>query len=445
MSPLLAILAFQTATVDPAADPLFAKPITLRMPMATVREVVAALTKATGQPVDASGTVTDWKATVLVKDLPAGRVMEAVADALGLVWKKDGSYFRLSRADGAVGAETTYLQSEAKLVATNPVTTAGSGFGQQSLPRRGPGRRVFPGAATGGVGSQPNVVATRFDPYLLATETANGQPPSRLTVAEPLGDSDYAKAIRTWPSVPAEPDPLWSRPIPPSMPIAKSTWENGSYTLSDVLAAWYDVNHLPVVADAFRISMRGNMISTGPAFSVLQAYAGSENLGFKFANGVARLRHPAFWRLRTQEIPESVWNTIERGTPNIDGLAAFAARLTAAQAAAFRSMEAPLSHVTTQSLREAYPALLLWNGLPNQAKKALYAGTPVGLSAVSGVANTYAFALREAPYYSAGNPARVLATNPAQLGIFGSATNKSFEMRLSSEKMDGVSYVISLP
>jgi len=442
MSPFLAILALQAATVDPAADPLFAKPITLRMPMATVREVVAALTKATGQAVDASGTVTDWKATVLVKDLPAGRVMEAVADALGLVWKKDGSYLRLSRPDGAVGAEATYLQSEAKLAGTNPVQPAGNGgfVPQQFPPRRSPGRRIVPGGA-----SVSGVAASRFDPYLLATETANGQPPSRLAVSQPLGESEYAKTIRTWPSVPAEANELWSRPVPPSVPVAKSTWENGSYTLSDVLAAWYDVNHLPVVADAFRISMRGNMINTGPALGALQSYAGSENLSFKFANGVARFRHPAFWRLRGQEIPESVWNTIEKGSASLDNLAAFAARLTAPQAASFRSMEAPLSHITTQSLREAYPALLLWNGLPGQVRKALYAGTPVGLSAVQNVANTYAYALREAPYYNAGNPAEALATNPAKLGIFGTAGNKSFEMRLSNDPGRGVSYEISLP
>lgn len=442
MSPFLAMLAFQAATVDPAVDPAFAKPVTLRMPLGTVREFVAAIAKATGQAVDASGTVNDWKATILVKDLPAGRTMEAVADTLGLVWKKDGTYLRLSRPDGQVATENAYLQAEAKLVQEDPARAVANPTLSDGGPRiqihRGPGRR-------GGGGGEPMAAASRFDQNLLAMETANGQPPSRLSVSAPLGDSEYAKAIRAWPVIPQDVDKAWGTPVPAAMPLAKSTWENGAFTLGEILAAWHDVSHLPVVADAFRISMRGNMVNTGPALNSLQSYAASENVALKLSNGVARLRHPAFWRLRGQEIPEATWNTIERGKPTLDGLAAFAARLTVPQAAAFRSMEAPVSHVTTQSLREAYPALLLWNGLSTQVRKALYAGTPVGLSAVRNVSNTYAYALREAPYYNAGNPARVLAINPAQLGLFGTSTDKSFELRLSSEREPGVSYVISLP
>jgi hypothetical protein len=162
-------------------------------------------------------------------------------------------------------------------------------------------------------------------------------------------------------------------------------------------------------------------------------------------SGVARLRHPAFWRLRQQEISETTWASIERGKPSIDTLAAFASRLTAPQAASFRSLESPLSKVKTLALREAYPALLLWNVLPSPARRTLLAGTPVGLSAVQNAVNAYRYALREAPYYRAGDPTQALATEPARLGIFGSVTPSSVELRLSGEQGGGVAYGIALP
>ncbi|RYG23023.1 hypothetical protein EON82_15305, partial [bacterium] len=71
MSPLLALVAMQAPVVDPAAEAALAKKITLRMPFATLSQVAAGLAKASGQPIDTSGVIADWKATVLVKDLSA--------------------------------------------------------------------------------------------------------------------------------------------------------------------------------------------------------------------------------------------------------------------------------------------------------------------------------------------------------------------------------------
>jgi hypothetical protein len=449
MGPLLALLALQSAAIDPSADPALAKPVTVHLTLVSLRDAVGVLAKQTGQSLGVVGTVAELKATILVKGLPAGRTMEALADTMGLVWQKEGTYYRLSPDAGELSATTAYLQAEEKLAelgpneGTNLVESNG-----QSNPVRTPGRR-FPNGVRRNVappnnGGTPSGAGSRFDPYLLAIEAPNGQPPSRLGFREPVGDSAFAKAVRAWPSVPTQVDPLWTQPSPSGLP-PKSSWENGTFTLSDLLASWHDATGLPVVADAFRISMRTRMIPAGTGLASLQALAAAEGLGLKLSDGVVRLRHPAFWRLRRQEIPETTWRALEHGVPSLDNFAAFASGLTAPQAAAFRSEEAPLSHIKTAAIREAYPALLLWNALPDAARAALYAGSPVALSAVSNATNAYAFALREAPYYNAGNPSQALATNPNLLGIFGRSTPKSMELRLSTRRAQGITYQISLP
>lgn len=447
MSPLLALVAFQAATVDPAKDPALAKPITVHLALTPLRAVVAAMAKESGQPLDASGVVADWKATVLVKALPAGRTMEALADTLGLVWKLDNGTYRLSRPDGGAAAETAYLQTEraerqkASPLVTGPVTMPG--LVGDTRPAR-PGRPGRPGRpdrmAGGGAAREPYV---RFDPNLLAVESPETPPPTRLDPAVPTGESPFAKAAAAWPSLPKELAAEWNKPIStPQLP--KSPWEGGLFSLGDLLTAWHDASGLPVVADAFRVPARSRAMSPAGAFEVLQAIAGAEGASMKLADGVARLRHPGFWRLREQEIGESAWGAIERGTPTVDALAAFASRLTPAQAASFRSLEAPLSKVRTDALRESYPALTLWSALPAPARRALLAGTPVGLATVQNATNAYLFALREAPYYKAGDPFDVLALDPRVIGIFAKPATNSMEIRLAGEQGNGVSYMIPL-
>lgn len=454
MSPLLALVAFQAAVIDTSAEQALAKKITLRMPFATVREITAGLAKATGQPIDASGVVTEWKGTVLVKDVPAGRTMEAFADALGLVWKKDGDYYRLSRPEGAAAAETAYLQAEAKLATSEgPVTPAqteqpaavrGYGLPRRTVVRPGSGRRPVPGSRPNeAVVGMPRVYS-RFDPNLLATEIAGSPGPSRLSTFGVSGELALAKSMAGWASLPTELSEEWSKPISGGDPVS-SPWASGAYSLGELLAVWHDASGLPVVADAFRLPMKSRSLPPGTALATLQSLAGAESVALKLKDGVARLRHPAFWRLRQQEISETAWSSIERGKPTVDSLAAFASRLTAAQAASFRSLEPPLSRVRTIAIREAYPALLLWNVLPNQARRALLAGTPVGLSAIQNAANAYGYALREAPYYRAGDPTPLLTTAPAKLGIFGSASATAVELRLATERGGGVSYAITMP
>jgi hypothetical protein len=453
MSPLLALVAFQSAVIDPAVDPALAKKITLRLPFATLREVTAGLAKASGQPIDASGVVTDWKATVLVKDLSAGRTMEALADSLGLVWKKDGEYYRLSRPDGSAAAETAYLQAEAKAAVSQvPVMNLQTGqapvisgvIQRQRPPIRGGSGRPLPPAVTYDPAAGAARVYSRFDPNILGTETSGGPAPSRLGTFVVPGDLAFSKTVVGWASMPSEIAPEWETPIA-GIELPTSPWESGAYSLGDLLAAWHDATGLPVVADAFRVPMKSRSLAPGTALASLQGLAGAESVTLRLKDGVARLRHPGFWRLRKQEIPEATWASIERGKPNVDALAAFAARLTAPQAASFRSLEPPLSKIKTIALRDSYPALLLWNALPSPAKRALLSGSPVALSAVQGASNAYGYALREAPYYRAGDPTPLLAMEPRLLGIFGSATPTAVELRLSGERGGGVTYGITLP
>lgn len=438
MSPLLAIVAFQATAFDPVKDPAFAKPLTLKLSMTPLRTVVSTLAKETGQPLDSAGLIADWKATVLVKGLPAGRTMEALADALGLVWKKEGSRIMLSRPEGQAAEESAYLRAEAEVGArggpntqTMVLNEGGTTFAEER-----PGRRIRP--ARGG-GNTPMV---RFSPDLMAMEGMGMPPPSRLNPILPTGSTPFVKAIVGWPSLPKEALPEWVKPIP--APVIKAApMRESQFSLADLLLAWHEASGLPVVADAFRIPMKNPVLSPGTALESIQALASANTITLKVSDGVARLRHPGFWRLRLQEIPEHTWNIIERSTPTIDTLASFASALKPAQAASFRSAESPISKVNTRALEDAYPALVLWTALPLPAKRSILAGSPVALAAVRNVTNTYVFALREAPFYDAGNPSRLLSMEATELGIFGRPATRALELRLASENGPGVTYTIA--
>jgi len=440
MSLIFALVAFQAATFDPAKDPAYAKPVTVHLAMVPLKTLVASLEKSSGQPLTASGVVSDWKATMLVKNLPAGRAMESLADTMGLVWKHEGSSTILGRPEGA-SSESDYLKSE-RADRERGAPPAPSGIpvapGMIRRPGRGaPARRVD----TGGAGAvRPGY--SRFDPTLLAVETMDSAPPSRLDPALPSGDGAFAKAALSWPSVPEKVDAAWSKSIAPAN-LGRSEWAGGQFALSDLLVAWHDATGLPVVADAFRVPMAEVNLNIGPALTTLQSVAANNRVSLRLADGVARLRHPGFWRLREQEIPDTTWNSVERSKKvGLDDYATFAARLTPAQAAAFRSAEPPLSRVPTDVLRESYPGLRLWAALPTNVRRALQAGTPVGLAGFPNLTNAYLFALREAPYYHAGDPRTVLALPPARLGLFGAPSESGLALRLSGEGGGGVTYAL---
>ena len=434
MSPIVLLLAFQAASYDYAKDPAYAKPITVELAMTPLRKVVEAMATASGKPLQTAGMVADMKATVLVKELSTGRTMEALADTLGLVWKpEEGGVIRLGRADGANREETAYLKEEVRL-ATLP--EPGATRGRNPLRDHPmPGDRVVSPD-----GSKP--LLSRFDPDLLDQEVVDGPAPSRLKPGKP-NDAPFRKAADSWATMPTTIAPEWLKPITPAFP--KPSFLGDALSFSDLLVAWHASSGLPVVADAFRVPMKGKYLLPAGALASLQTLAAGDGLSLRFAEGVARMRHPAYWRLRAQEIPESTWATIERtAKPNLGSLSAFASRLTPAQAASFRSAEPPLSHTDTEAIKRSYPALLLWSALPGGARTALLAGRPVGVAQVSGATNAYAFALREAPYYEAGDPTAVLRMNPAKVGIFATPSKSSLSLRLADEGGRGVMYALPL-
>ena len=438
MSPLVALLALPS---DFAKNPAYAKPITVELAMTPLRKVVEAMAAASGKPLAVGGLVADLKATVLVKGLPVGSTMDALADALGFVWKpEEGGILRLNRPDGNARDEAAYVKEEAARIAD--LAASGKENPRNVIAR--PGGRPSRNARRQPDGSVIEVVRTpyvRFDPDLLATEIADAPPLSRLLPPVASGASAFAKSVAAWPAIPPKIDEVWSRPIAPAFP--KSEWTSGALSLGDLLAAWHASSGLPVVADAFRIPLKSRSLQPAGGLAALQALASTEDMALKLEGGVVRMRHPAFWRLRLQEIPESSWATIERpGGANLANLASFAAKLTASQAAAFRSQEPPLSRTSTEALQSSYPALVLWSALPTGARTALLAGRPVGLPQISGAANAYAFALREAPYYGSGDPSEVLKMDPAKVGLFGVPSAKSLSLRLAGERGNGVAYAL---
>lgn len=444
MVTLVAFLAVQAGSVDPSKDPAYAQPITVEVAMQPLRNVVAAIAKASGKPVDVSGAVLDLKATVLVKDLPVGRTMEALADTMDLQWKNEDGVLRLSRPEGQLAEIATMERDELATAqrtgnppppnVSGPAPTAG-GFPRRGLPiARGPAPTAEGGRA----------VYTRFNPFLLGLEVGGLQPTplTRLRPAAPSGTTAFAKAAAAWPGIDGTPSSDWSKPV--TTVLVKSPWDGGELSLADLLVAWHAATGLPVVADAFRVPLKTTGLLPMGALADLQSIVTRDGFALRLSDGVARMRHPAFWRLREQEIPEPTWTALERGRADLGTLAAFASRLNAAQAASFHSDEAPLSRVPTTALREAYPALLLWNTLSGDARDAVFAGRPVGLAQTPGSKDAYAYALREAPYYGAGDPAEILRSNPAKVGLFGQASDKSLDLRLGNLEGSGVTYVIPL-
>ena len=53
----------------------------------------------------------------------------------------------------------------------------------------------------------------RFDPNLLALESSEAPPPTRLEPAAPSGDLPFAKAAAAWPSLPKEIPAAWQVPV----------------------------------------------------------------------------------------------------------------------------------------------------------------------------------------------------------------------------------------
>lgn len=435
MTPYLLLLVRQGATYDYAKDPAYAKPITVELAMTPLRKVVEAMAAASGKPLAVGGTVADLKATVLVKSLSTGRTMEALADTLGLVWKpeEDGT-LRLNRADGAAREEAAYLKEEVRLATLTPPDAIGGRNLRRGRPISVEGRMVNP--------EGPRSSFSRFDPDLLDDEVADGPPPSRLKPGK-ANDSPFRKTADSWATVPTTVAPEWLKPIAPVFP--KTSYLGGAMSLSDLLVAWHASSGLPVVADAFRVPIKGKSLPPSGGLAALQSLAAGDELALKLADGVARMRHPAYWRLRAQEIPESNWTALERNAkPNLAALSAFAARLTPAQAAAFRSAEPPLSRTDTEAIERSYPALLLWSALPGAARTALLAGRPVGIAQIPSATNAYLFALREAPYYEAGDPTPTLRASPSKVGIFGTPSSQSLSLRLADERGRGVTYALPL-
>lgn len=393
-------------------------------------EVVELLTKAGGVKLDAASAVDDLKVTVLMQDEPMWRVMELIAEALGGEWKPDGDLYRISmpsgwqssmvgavqredaklragaqadlramleaaRVDPAVVAETLERLSKKGQGALSPAEKdleRAMRFAQDDRNRRfgealagllpqdwnqfWNGRAVATRILNPGSGPPPppgaDLIALRFDPvsFLLRKGVADAYERPEAVAESPLPATDrFVAAAKAWSKAEPSDDERWKRSV--DVPNA----ERG-VTAAEVLQRVHRATGLPIAADAFRLRLLAPQGSSTAA-SLLQSFA-DRNRGYLKATkaGIA-FRHPAFWRLRKMEAPESMYRKLEE-KPTLEAYAEFAAKLNEKQQFPFQVRDAVASSVSMKPLEEAMPALRFFASLsPAQRSKAgqgLYAG-----------------------------------------------------------------------
>ena len=117
----------QTAPI--AGDARLQKPISLRLKIVSISKALVDIAKLTGVRLDRSPTVKDLKVTILVKDQPAGVVLDSIAKTLCCEWHADGSLYRLGMnpteqagmsrfVDAEEAAAQTEITDEVQLVAS---------------------------------------------------------------------------------------------------------------------------------------------------------------------------------------------------------------------------------------------------------------------------------------------------------------------------------------
>jgi hypothetical protein len=107
---ILALNQTQVATLK--EDTQLAKPVTLRLKLAPLPEVIQAAAKETGVKLRVAGVVSDLKATVLVKEELAGNVLDALASTLRCEWQKDKDGYTLTMSGKEQNLLKSYLQAE---------------------------------------------------------------------------------------------------------------------------------------------------------------------------------------------------------------------------------------------------------------------------------------------------------------------------------------------
>jgi len=410
---------------DLTKDERLAKPVTVRVKMVPLPEAMAALTKASGVPLEATTSLKDLKVTILVKDQPAHLVLSKVASTLDLEWEADGTSYRIKSNSDVANAERRYVEQEDRLhrqaaenelkklaaVAAVPYPqakerdaqlvperyllgqlfrglnaagwnafwsgktvrtaaplqgeAAAQALDQGDRRRREGDRRDRPGRSFRIVR-----VAAQYDPLSHRLRTSFEQ--QRATgglgrlIQEPypqgeLATTTFGKRVLAWEVRNDEAEALTKSFSPVA---AKSDgWFAGWTSSADALESLHLGSGAPIVADAFRVSVRP-VASAGTPVAWLNAFRQANSALVRTEDGFALVRHGGYWRLRRLEVPERAARALEaKKTPSLEDYATYAAALTPLQGLVYQVPGAALLRVSPDPLRTALPALRFYASL----------------------------------------------------------------------------------
>lgn len=111
---LLAVFAASalSGANDLRTDPRLAKPISMRLKVASLTDCAKALADATGVGIFVSANIKDRKVTLIFRDRPAAEAMEMLAGTLFCRWSTDQSSYRLVMPPEVRNEETRLLDAE---------------------------------------------------------------------------------------------------------------------------------------------------------------------------------------------------------------------------------------------------------------------------------------------------------------------------------------------
>ncbi|HWD38802.1 MAG TPA: hypothetical protein VG944_08135 [Fimbriimonas sp.] len=261
----------------------------------------------------------------------------------------------------------------------------------QRIRLRRPRRRMIEQAV------DSNLILVRYDVYgthrlqnVRPPRTEANQQFEMPAMTSPEGDLaqlPFGESVLAWPSLDAATnDPAFAAVTATQAGIPKTLGEEGepgtgqtygeskrfsqdqtqeTATVSDQLETFFNKTGIPVVADAFRVTVPPR---TGgqTALDWLKNIQEVDHCFIRVEDGAVLVRHGGFWRLRQYEIPEKmIADMAAKKSPTLSDYAQFLSQLSPAQAASLRATNRPFLGFETSSVSAAIPGLQFLGSIGN--------------------------------------------------------------------------------
>lgn len=516
----VALLASASAfgQADLSKDERLKKPITVSLKLRPLSEALEELAKASGVVLDSAPNVKDLKCTVLVKDVPSDVVLAGLASTLDLDWTADKTTYRIGQNADRALAMRRYVEAEAKerrTAAEAEVKKVGAlaalpyEEAKQRDPQLSPGRyllamtlRQMGTQANGFWQGQPVVNATSYMSPVEAVngpageprQTANGgqarkspAPPRMMVIRTIAQYNPITRQIETSigplagtserPHLIDQPKPLalkepfvdalkaWTErndeaagfAVPAGAVTPQSDgWAGGRISTADELEAIHRATGVPIIADAFRVPIHQG-VTGRTAAELLKDFAQREGAFLRTKDGVAMLRHGAYWRLRELEPEEKAARALEKKPVTLEGYATFAQSLAPAQVMALRVPDGFLLRVPTTPIATSYRALRFYASL-GANQRAAKAGSPIPFTRLGSAQRTLfleamhsdlfgATVLGQAAILQVPQDADRLAfqMSAVDVPVAAQGLQPGIQMLFGASERDAVAYRLALP